>query len=115
MDFALIDKIAHFDRERIPERVVHAVGSGAHGEFVVTHDVSKWTKANFLNEVGKKTPMFIRFSTVAGSKGASDVVRDPRGFAFVSFDKSEDADKALIDLNGKDFNGKPLKVEFSKR
>jgi catalase len=81
MDFALIDKIAHFDRERIPERVVHAVGSGAHGEFVVTHDVSKWTKANFLNEVGKKTPMFIRFSTVAGSKGASDVVRDPRGFA----------------------------------
>lgn len=73
--------MAHFDRERIPERVVHAVGSGAHGELVVTADVSKYTKAAFLNKVGKKTPLFLRFSTVAGEKGAPDVVRDPRGFA----------------------------------
>lgn len=80
-DFHLIDKLASFDRERIPERVVHAKGSGAHGEFEVTEDVSKFTKAAFLNGVGKKTPMFIRFSTVAGERGAADTVRDPRGFA----------------------------------
>ena len=57
------------------------MGSGAYGDFVVTDDVTKWCKAGFLSEVGKKTPLFLRFSTVAGSKGASDVVRDPRGFA----------------------------------
>jgi catalase len=80
-DFTLIDKLAHFDRERIPERVVHAKGSGAHGVLEVTEDVTKFTKAAFLNTVGKKTPLFLRFSTVAGETGASDVVRDPRGFA----------------------------------
>ena len=80
-DFHLIDKLASFDRERIPERVVHAKGSAAHGEFEVTEDVSKFTRANFLNGVGKKTPMFLRFSTVAGERGAPDTVRDPRGFA----------------------------------
>ena len=80
-DFHLIDKLSHFDRERIPERVVHAKGAGAHGVLEVTDDVTKYTKANFLNKVGKKTPMFIRFSTVAGEKGAPDTQRDPRGFA----------------------------------
>jgi catalase len=80
-DFHLIDKLAHFDRERIPERVVHAKGSGAFGEFEVTDDVSKYCRANFLNEVGKKTPLFVRFSTVGGERGAADTVRDPRGFA----------------------------------
>ena len=80
-DNHLIDKLAHFDAERIPERVVHAQGAGAHGYFEVTHDVTQYTKANFLNTVGKKTPLFLRFSTVAGEKGAPDVVRDPRGFA----------------------------------
>ena len=65
-DFHLIDKLAHFDRERIPERVVHAKGAGAHGYFEVTNDVSKYTKANLFNTVGKKTPVFGRFSTVAG-------------------------------------------------
>jgi len=80
-DFTLIDKLAHFDRERIPERVVHAKGSGAHGVLEVTEDVTKFTKAAFLNKVGKKTPLFIRFSTVAGERGAADTVRDPRGFA----------------------------------
>lgn len=80
-DFHLMDKLAKFDRERIPERVVHAVGHGAHGYFEVTNDVTKYTKAKFLNTVGKRTPMFARFSTVAGEKGFPDVVRDPRGFA----------------------------------
>ena len=80
-DFTLIDKLAHFDRERIPERVVHAKGSGAHGVMEVTEDVTKFTKAAFLSKVGKKTPLFLRFSTVAGERGAADTVRDPRGFA----------------------------------
>jgi len=80
-DFHLIDKLAHFDRERIPERVVHAKGAGAHGVFEVTHDFSKLTKAKFLNQVGKKTPVFLRFSTVGGEKGSADTARDPRGFA----------------------------------
>src|SRR5690348_5072906 len=80
-DFHLVDKLAHFDRERIPERVVHAKGAGAHGYFEVTHDVTQWTRADFLNEVGKKTPLFIRFSTVGGEKGSADSARDPRRFA----------------------------------
>ena len=79
-DFHLIDKLAHFDRERIPERVVHAKGAGAHGKFVCANDMSKYTKA-CLFKSGKETPMFIRFSTVAGEKGFPDTVRDPRGFA----------------------------------
>ncbi|ALC89560.1 catalase [Bacillus sp. FJAT-18017] len=80
-DVHLLEKLAHFNRERVPERVVHAKGAGAHGYFEVTRDVSQFTKANFLSEVGKRTPMFIRFSTVAGELGSADTVRDPRGFA----------------------------------
>lgn len=80
-DAHLIEKLAHFNRERVPERVVHAKGAGAHGYFEVTNDVSQYTKAAFLSEVGKRTPMFIRFSTVAGELGSADTVRDPRGFA----------------------------------
>lgn len=80
-DVHLLEKLAHFNRERVPERVVHAKGAGAHGYFEVTHDVTKYTKAAFLSEVGKKTPLFIRFSTVAGELGSADTVRDPRGFA----------------------------------
>ncbi len=80
-DFHLIEKLAHFNRERIPERVVHAKGAGAHGYFEVTNDVTPWTKAKFLEKVGKQTPVFVRFSTVAGEKGSADTVRDPRGFA----------------------------------
>ena len=80
-DGYLLEKLAHFNRERIPERVVHAVGMGAHGEFEVTASASTYTKAAFLAEVGAKTPVFVRFSTVAGSKGAADTARDPRGFA----------------------------------
>lgn len=80
-DVHLLEKLAHFNRERIPERVVHAKGAGAHGYFEVTGDVSSYTKAAFLSQTGKRTPMFIRFSTVAGELGSADTVRDPRGFA----------------------------------
>lgn len=80
-DVVLIDKLAKFDRERIPERVVHAKGSGAHGVFEVTNDVTQFCKAKFLESVGKKTPVFARFSTVGGERGSADTERDPRGFA----------------------------------
>jgi catalase len=80
-DFTLIDKLASFDRERIPERVVHAKGSAAHGFFEVSNDVTGLTRAAFLNQIGKRTPCFLRFSTVAGERGSPDTVRDPRGFA----------------------------------
>jgi len=80
-DHHFIDPIAHFDRERIPERVAHAKGSGAHGYFEVTDDVSDIVCADFLNGIGKKTPIFTRFSTVGGEKGSADSLRDPRGFA----------------------------------
>ncbi len=80
-DHYLIQKMAQFNRERVPERVVHAKGSGAFGYFEVTADVSQWTKAAFLNTVGKRTPVVARFSTVAGEQGSADTVRDPRGFA----------------------------------
>jgi len=80
-DAHLVQKMQHFNRERVPERVVHAKGSGAHGFFEVTEDVTQWTSASFLSEVGKRTPMFARFSQVAGELGSADTVRDPRGFA----------------------------------
>jgi catalase len=81
-DFLLFEKMAHFNRERIPERVVHAKGSGAHGHLVCTNpDMAKWTSAKLFEKLGKSTPMFIRFSTVGGEKGSADSERDPRGFA----------------------------------
>lgn len=80
-DFHLLEKLGHFDRERIPERVVHAKGAGAYGYFEVTADVTKYTKAAFLSEVGKRTDVFVRFSTVGGERGSADSERDPRGFA----------------------------------
>ena len=80
-DIWLIEKLAHFDREVIPERRMHAKGSGAHGTFTVTHDVTRYTRAKLLAEVGKRTPVFVRFSTVAGERGAADAERDIRGFA----------------------------------
>ncbi len=80
-DTHFLEKLSHFDRERIPERVVHAKGAGAHGYFEVTADMSKYTKAAFLSQVGKKTEVFARFSTVGGEKGSADAERDPRGFA----------------------------------
>ena len=80
-DVHLLEKLAHFNRERVPERVVHAKGGGAFGTFTVTNDLSKYTKAKVFNGVGKETDMFIRFSTVAGELGSADTLRDPRGFA----------------------------------
>jgi catalase len=80
-DVHLIEKLAHFDRERIPERVVHAKGAGAHGYFQVYRSMAKYTKAKFLQDPKKKTPVFVRFSTVVGARGSADSARDPRGFA----------------------------------
>ena len=76
-----LEKLAHFDREVIPERRMHAKGSGAFGTFTVTHDITKYTKAKVFSTIGKKTELFIRFSTVAGERGAADAERDIRGFA----------------------------------
>ena len=80
-DVWYLEKLAHFDREVIPERRMHAKGSGAHGTFTVTHDITKYTKAKIFSEIGKQTDMFMRFSTVAGERGAADAERDIRGFA----------------------------------
>ena len=80
-DVWLLEKLAHFDREVIPERRMHAKGSGAHGTFTVTHDITRYTRAKIFGAVGKQTPMFARFSTVAGERGAADAERDIRGFA----------------------------------
>ncbi len=80
-DFQPFEKLRHFNPERIPERVVHAKGSGAYGTFTVTHDIAKCTKAKRFAAVGKTTEAFVRFSTVGGEKGSADTERDPRGFA----------------------------------
>ena len=80
-DQHLLEKLARFNRERIPERVVHARGSGAYGYFEVTHDMSAYTKAKLFNGIGTRSETFVRFSTVAGGRGAPEAVRDPRGFA----------------------------------
>ncbi|OJV19188.1 MAG: catalase HPII [Dyadobacter sp. 50-39] len=80
-DFILREKITHFDHERIPERVVHARGSGAHGVFKLYEPLAQYTRAQFLNDTSIETPVFVRFSTVAGSRGSTDLARDVRGFA----------------------------------
>jgi hypothetical protein len=90
-----LEKMAHFDREVIPERRMHAKGAGAHGTFTVTHDITKYTKAKIFSEIGKKTQMFVRFSTVAGERGAADAERDIRGFALKFY-----TDEGNRDLRG---------------
>src|SRR4030095_1992280 len=80
-DFILREKITHFDHERIPERAVHARGAAAHGYFQVYKSMSQFSCADFLQDPAQKTPVFVRFSTVAGSRGSADTVRDVRGFA----------------------------------
>lgn len=80
-DYILHEKMAHFNRERIPERVVHAKGTGAFGKFTVTNDITAFTRAKLFNKPGKETKVFVRFSTVGGEKGSADAERDPRGFA----------------------------------
>ena len=96
-DAYVVQKMQHFNRERVPERVVHAKGSGAHGFFEVTKDVTQWTRASFLSKVGKRTPVFARFSTVAGELGSPDTVRDPRGFALKFY--TEDGNYDLVGNN----------------
>jgi len=80
-DIWLLEKLAHFDREVIPERRMHAKGSGAYGTFTVTNDITRYSRASVFSQAGKKTPVFVRFSTVAGERGAADAERDIRGFA----------------------------------
>jgi catalase len=80
-DYQLVEKLAHFDRERIPERVVHAKGAGAFGHFEASADMSRHTRAHLFGAAGRKTPVLVRFSTVGGEKGSADADRDPRGFA----------------------------------
>ena len=94
-DFIMREKITHFDHERIPERVVHARGSGAHGYFQVYKSIAKYTKAKFLTDPERKTPVFARFSTVAGSRGSTDLARDIRGFAVKFY-----TDEGIYDLVG---------------
>jgi catalase len=80
-DHQLMEKMAHFNRERVPERVVHAKGAGAHGQFTVTHDLGRYTCAKLFSKAGNTCEMFARFSTVAGETGSADTARDPRGFS----------------------------------
>ncbi len=96
-DVHLLEKLAHFNRERIPERIVHAKGAGAGGYFEVTNDVTKYTRAKFLSKIGKKTEVFIRYSTVGGEKGSADAERDPRGFAVKFY--TEDGNFDLVGNN----------------
>ena len=96
-DVQFIEKMAHFDRERIPERVVHAKGAGAHGYFQVINSMKPYTKAKFLQGLQKKTPVFVRFSTVTGGRGSADTVRDPRGFAVKFY--TEDGNYDLVGIN----------------
>ncbi|MBC7557158.1 MAG: catalase, partial [Chryseobacterium sp.] len=96
-DFILQENLAHFARERIPERVVHAKGSGAYGTFTVTQDISKYTKAKIFSKIGNSCRMFARFSTVAGEKGSADTERDPRGFALKFY--TEDGNWDLVGNN----------------
>lgn len=96
-DVHLIEKLAHFDRERIPERVVHAKGAGAHGYFQVYKSMAEYTRAKFLQDPKKKTPVFVRFSTVVGARGSADSARDPRGFAVKFY--TEDGNYDLVGNN----------------
>ena len=96
-DYFLHEDMAHFNRERIPERVVHAKGAGAFGTFTVTHDITRYTKAKIFSEIGKQTKMFARFSQVGGEKGSADSERDPRGFALKFY--TEDGNWDLVGNN----------------
>ena len=96
-DWQLFEKHAHFNREQIPERVVHAKGSGAYGTLTITGDITRWTKAKVFSQIGKKTECFWRFSTVAGERGAADAERDVRGFAMKYY--TEDGNWDLVGNN----------------
>src|SRR5260370_11781405 len=108
-DFHLLEKLAHQNRERIPERTVHAKGSGAYGTLIITKDISRYSKAKLFSAIGKKTEAFVRFSTVAGERGAADAERDVRGFAMRYY-----TEEGVWDLVGNNtpifFVRDPLKV-----
>jgi catalase len=101
-DYQLLEKLAHFDRERVPERVVHARGAGAHGVFKVTNSMKRYTKAAFLQNEGQETPLFVRFSTVVHGQHSPETLRDPRGFAI----------KFYTDEGNYDFVGNNLPIFF---
>src|SRR4029079_8768658 len=94
-DFILREKLTHFDHERIPERVVHARGSAAHGYFEVYKPLGRYTRASLFQDPAKRTPVFVRFSTVAGERGSPDLARDARGFAMKFY-----TDEGIWDLVG---------------
>ncbi len=96
-DYYLHEKLAHFNRERIPERIVHAKGTGAYGKFTVTQDITRYTKAKLFSKVGNECRVFVRFSTVGGEKGSADTERDPRGFAVKLY--TEDGNWDLVGNN----------------
>ncbi|XCI75439.1 MAG: catalase [Flavobacteriales bacterium] len=96
-DYILHENLAHFNRERIPERVVHAKGTGAYGTLTITHDITRYTRAKIFSKVGKQTRLFVRFSTVGGEKGSADAERDPRGFAVKFY--TEDGNWDLVGNN----------------
>jgi catalase len=96
-DYILHEKMAHFNRERIPERMVHAKGTGAYGTFTVTQDVRSYTRGKLFSQIGKQTGVFVRFSTVGGEKGGADTERDPRGFAVKFY--TEDGNWDLVGNN----------------
>ena len=96
-DLQLIEKNAQFNRERIPERVVHAKGAGAYGYLEITADITSYTKARLFSEIGKRTETFLRFSTVAGERGSIDAARDPRGFAIKLY--TEDGNYDIVGNN----------------
>src|SRR5277367_1220624 len=96
-DYQLLEKLAHQNRERVPERVVHAKGSGAYGIFTVTHDITRYSKARLFDSIGKQTDLLVRFSTVAGERGAADAERDVRGFALKFY--TEDGNWDMVGNN----------------
>jgi catalase len=96
-DYQLLEKLAHQNRERIPERVVHAKGSGAYGTLTITQDIAKWSKAALFNKIGKQTELLMRFSTVAGERGAADAERDVRGFSMKFY--TEDGNWDMVGNN----------------
>jgi catalase len=98
-DVWFLEKFAHLDREVIPERRMHAKGSGAYGTFMVTHDITKYTRAEICPKVGKKTELFARFTTVAGEHGAADDERDIRGFAVKFY--TEERNRELVGDNSR--------------
>jgi len=110
-DYWLLEKLATFNRERIPERIVHAKGSAALGTLTITNDITKYSKAAVFNKVGKQVPAYLRFSTVAGERGAADAERDVRGFALRFY--TEEGNWDLVGNNTPTSDGELVAAEVS--